>query len=95
MALAEAEIHKRFFHPNILPLIDSSTLLSTQGEYVNLLFPFYRKGSLRNEINRLVIEGNGWNEIQIFEMFLGLCEGVSVFHFAEPPLVHRDIKVPF
>ena len=36
---------------------------------------------------------NGLSEEFILDLFIQICEAVSIFHFSRPSLAHRDIKV--
>lgn len=68
-----------------------------------LMFPLYRQGSLRDEINRRVLgvaSGNRrkdsfrtpWNTKELKNIFVGICRGVQVLQNHSPAWAHRDIK---
>jgi serine/threonine kinase 16 len=88
-------------HQNILPLVDWGR--NGQDDLM-LLFPLYRRGSLRDEINRRVpgmsnnknrkkdVWNSPWKTKDLFEIFVGACRGVQALHNHSPSWAHRDIK---
>jgi len=98
----ECEIHRRFKHPNLLPLL--ATKIDQQSENLNvcyMLFP-YLSSSLRDEIkgrgliqdsnipssHRIVVP---FKERELLEIFSGCVDAVSAMH--EKGYSHNDIKV--
>eukprot|EP00927_Polykrikos_kofoidii_P023882 TRINITY_DN21843_c1_g1_i1.p1 TRINITY_DN21843_c1_g1~~TRINITY_DN21843_c1_g1_i1.p1 ORF type:complete len:360 (+),score=38.95 TRINITY_DN21843_c1_g1_i1:50-1129(+) len=103
-AQAEAEVHARFSHENILPIVNKvfgRHPANRSWEVCWLVFPLCRC-SLRDEISRLVLEfgdvrGGGksapvspWTPAQAMQLVLGMCYGLQEMHRAG--VAHRDIK---
>lgn len=94
-ARKEADMHERFSHENLLPLVDKSfhPHSSNPGwEICWLVFPLY-KCSLRDEISRQVLsEGSksNWTVAEVLEIMQGICRGVQEMHCAG--VAHRDVK---
>ena len=99
VAKQEIEINKRYSkHPNIITLVGS--VLSGSADIVHnvtseviLVFPFFERGSLHDELERRKLTGNPLSQASLLSMFHSLCQAVRELHQAEPPLAHRDIKV--
>jgi len=98
LAKQEIEINKRYSkHPNIITLVGS--VLSGSADIVHnvtsefiLVFPFFERGSLHDELERRKLTGNPLSQASLLSMFHSLCQAVRELHQAEPPLAHRDIK---
>jgi len=98
VAKQEIEINKRYSkHPNIITLVGS--VLSGSADIVHnvtseviLVFPFFERGSLHDELERRKLTGNPLSQASLLSMFHSLCQAVRELHQAEPPLAHRDIK---
>jgi serine/threonine kinase 16 len=101
--LRELEVHRelsRLQHQNILPLVD----WGQNGEDdLMLMFPLYRRGSLRDEINRRVLGmasanrrkdalKTPWKTKELKDIFTGICRGVSALQDHSPAWAHRDVK---
>lgn len=58
-AQGEIRYHRQFHHPNLLPLVDSAIQHDNNKGIttVYLLFPFMAGGSLRDVINKRIIDG--------------------------------------
>lgn len=98
IALREVEIGKQVRHRNVVELIDyeldgmADMVLNTTSQ-VNIVMPYYRRGSLFDELVVRSKSRDYMSESQILNIFLNVCEGVKAFHEAEPePLAHRDLK---
>lgn len=58
-----------------------------------LLLPYFKNGSLHDQLVCRSHNGDYMGEVQILHIFLGICEGVKAMHEASPaPLAHRDLK---
>ncbi|XP_042898757.1 serine/threonine-protein kinase 16 [Parasteatoda tepidariorum] len=97
-ALREAEYHGMFNHPNIVECIDVSVAervdkLHPSHSEVRLLLPYYRRGTLHDELTMRSKSKNHLSETRILRLFRQMCEGIRVMHNAQPhPLAHRDVK---
>jgi len=97
-ARAEAEVHERFSHPNLLTLIDKVFLPYTanpQWEVGWLLFPLC-SCSLRDEITRQVLiderqhASTTWSKALVVELVAGISRGLQAMH--RQACAHRDVK---
>ncbi|XP_072041516.1 serine/threonine-protein kinase 16-like [Amphiura filiformis] len=94
MARQEAEFHQNFNHTNLIPLEEWKMLkYSGRVPEVVLVLPYYRGGTLQDEVERLAKQGEHMSEQRLMRIFKGICEGVRALHSASPePLSHRDMK---
>jgi len=97
----EAEMLKKFNHPNILRLVDSATVPSTRvrgAKEVLMLIPFMQRGTLQDVLDCHRVEHgitcntSPYTEREVLTLFRGICEGVKQFHTEDPPLALRDLK---
>ncbi|XP_054713559.1 serine/threonine-protein kinase 16-like [Uloborus diversus] len=97
-AMKEAEYHNMFNHPNIIECIDVALAerydgLNPNKSEVRLLLPYYRKGTLQDELTVRAKNKSYISEERVLRIFRLMCEGIKVMHNAQPhPLAHRDIK---
>ncbi|XP_066593652.1 serine/threonine-protein kinase 16 [Prorops nasuta] len=98
IAIREIEYHQILKHPNIIECIDS-TYEGTADPVINatsealLVLPYYRNGTLADELEIRAKNNNHMSALNILSIFLQICEGVKAFHEAKPePLAHRDLK---
>ncbi|XP_020858383.1 serine/threonine-protein kinase 16 [Phascolarctos cinereus] len=89
-AQREADMHRLFQHPNILRL--EAYCLTERGSKQEawLLLPFFKKGTLWNEVEGLKDKGNFLSEDQILLLLLGICRGLEAIH--AKGYAHRDLK---
>lgn len=97
-AMREAEYHNIFNSPYILECADVALVEGYDGLHshrseVLLLLPYYRKGTLHDELTVRSKHKNHISEERILRLFRQMCEGIRIMHNAQPhPLAHRDIK---
>lgn len=72
---------------NVVPLL--ATIHIHDVSY--LLFPFYQKGSVGDELLRRRSRNDYFNQITVIRIFVGICEAVRALH--QLGYVHRDLKV--
>ncbi|XP_042535167.1 serine/threonine-protein kinase 16 [Dipodomys spectabilis] len=89
-AQREANMHRLFHHPNILHLMAYSLRERGAKYEAWLLLPFFKRGTLWNEIERLKDQGNFLTEDQILRLLLGICRGLEAIH--AKGYAHRDLK---
>ncbi|KAK3874252.1 hypothetical protein Pcinc_020793 [Petrolisthes cinctipes] len=98
VALAEVEYHNALRHANIVECIDSDLigapdLMGNRTSQVLIVLPYYRRGTLHDDLMRRQKAGTPMGEVVVLTMFRSICEGVQCFHTARPrPLAHKDIK---
>ncbi|XP_033640038.1 serine/threonine-protein kinase 16-like [Asterias rubens] len=94
LAKEEAEYHPKVNHPNLIPLEAWKVTRGTGGvTEVLIVLPFFRRGTLQDELDRLATKGEFISEHRLLRLFRGMCDGVRALHQASPvPLAHRDIK---
>lgn len=98
-AMQEVELMKTFKHPNLIPL-ETSTMIQVDKytktlditSEVLIAMPYYSKGTTQDVMDRLIKKSDKLPEKRIWEIFLGVCQGVKVLHKHNPPYAHRDIK---
>uniref|UniRef100_A0A2K6L1B1 non-specific serine/threonine protein kinase n=1 Tax=Rhinopithecus bieti TaxID=61621 RepID=A0A2K6L1B1_RHIBE len=89
-AQREADMHRLFSHPNILRLVAYCLRERCAKHEAWLLLPFFKRGTLWNEIERLKDKGNFLTEDQILWPLLGICRGLEAIH--AKGYAHRDLK---
>lgn len=89
-AQREADMHRLFRHPNILHLVAYCLRERGTKHEAWLLLPFFKRGTLWNEIERLKDKGNFLTEDQILQLLLGICRGLEAIH--AQGYAHRDLK---
>ncbi|XP_030180802.1 serine/threonine-protein kinase 16 isoform X2 [Lynx canadensis] len=89
-AQREADMHRLFHHPNILRLVGYCLRERGTKHEAWLLLPFFKRGTLWNEIERLKDKGNFLTEDQILQLLLGICRGLEAIHARG--YAHRDLK---
>lgn len=99
MALQEVEYMKTFRHHNIIPL-EEYTMVKIERytksvdilSEVHIVMPYYSRGSVQDMMERLKRKSEKFSEDRIWDLFLGTCEAIKVFHKHNPPYAHRDVK---
>lgn len=89
-AQREADMHRLFHHPNILHLVAYCLRERGTKHEAWLLLPFFKRGTLWNEIEKLKDKGNFLTEEQIIQLLLGICRGLEAIH--TKGYAHRDLK---
>ncbi|KAM9735968.1 serine/threonine-protein kinase 16 isoform 1-T2 [Dama dama] len=89
-AQREADMHRLFHHPNILRLVAYCLRERGTKHEAWLLLPFFKRGTLWNEIEKLKDKGNFLTEEQIIRLLLGICRGLEAIH--AKGYAHRDLK---
>nr|XP_023397084.1 serine/threonine-protein kinase 16 isoform X1 [Loxodonta africana]XP_023397089.1 serine/threonine-protein kinase 16 isoform X1 [Loxodonta africana] len=79
-AQREADMHRLFHHPNILHLVAYCMRDRGSKHEAWLLLPFFKRGTLWNEIERLKDRGSFLTEDQILLLLLGICRGLEAIH---------------
>uniref|UniRef100_A0A0K8TRE1 non-specific serine/threonine protein kinase n=1 Tax=Tabanus bromius TaxID=304241 RepID=A0A0K8TRE1_TABBR len=98
IALKEIEICRQVRHPNIVEVVDyilkgTADIVINTTSQLYIVLPFYKNGSLQDNLNLRAKTKDYMPEIQALQIFLGICEGVKALHEAKPePLAHRDLK---
>ncbi|XP_074659349.1 serine/threonine-protein kinase 16-like [Tubulanus polymorphus] len=97
VSMQEVEIMRTFDHPNLCACEVSS--LVAVNDYaksiiseVLIVMPFYRKGTLQDEIDLMCKKYEHIREDRILRLLRGICEGLREMHHFDPPYAHRDMK---
>jgi serine/threonine kinase 16 len=98
-AQSEVTSFARFRHSNILPLLDSVSLLESssgnKSKVMYMLFPMMPRGSLRDVLNAR-IHGTSSDPLPplhlILADFISIAEALNVLHTFQPAYVHQDLK---
>lgn len=92
------ELTRSIKHPNVVEIIDfelrgDADIVINTISHVNILFPFFKNGTLQDHLNMRARATDYMAESQVLQIFVGICEGVKALHEAKPePLAHRDLK---
>jgi serine/threonine kinase 16 len=95
-ALHEVELMNSLHHHNLVPC-EGHVVVPVSGHKTAIselliVMPFYKKGSIYDELVLLRRRSQHMTEDRILYLMTGLCEAIMVLHTATPPLAHRDIK---
>ena len=97
IARNEIDINRKFKHPNIISLI-GATITGTADivhditSEVVLVFPYYKCGSLHDELERRKLAESPLSQPTLLNMFQCVCLAVQQLHHSQPPIAHRDLK---
>ncbi|XP_038602745.1 serine/threonine-protein kinase 16 isoform X1 [Tachyglossus aculeatus] len=86
----EADMHRLFRHPNILPLEAYCLVERGPKHEAWLLLPFLKGGTLWSEVEGLRDRGSFLSEDRILLLLLGICRGLEAIH--AQGYAHRDLK---
>lgn len=98
IAVQEMEYYRCFKHPNIVEcvdgcLVEKHVLGHNHVSEVRVLFPYYKRGTLQDELMMRAKSKNYIPELRMLRLFRQMCEGVRAIHSAQPiALAHRDLK---
>lgn len=97
IALKEIETSKQINHQNVVKIVEHSIdgcadIVINQTSQVYIVLPYYKNGSLLDYLNTRAKTHDFISEMQVLQMFLGVCEGLKAFHETSPPVSHRDLK---
>jgi serine/threonine-protein kinase len=87
--LVEARLLSGLVHPNIVRVHDASTLTLEGEERPYMTMEFVAGGSLEDALARRT----RLNTLSAVAVVSQLCSALEVAHSAQPPIVHRDIKL--
>lgn len=76
---------------NTVTYVDSSISATSRDVYEVLLLMNYCRGGLINRMRERT--GLRFSESEVLKMFCDICVAVSALHHAQPPIIHRDLKV--
>ncbi|VDK77175.1 unnamed protein product [Onchocerca ochengi] len=89
----EIGIQRRFgMHPNILSLKCFTDDEIPHGLRFSLIFNFYERGSLQDELTDRRPCCDYINEERVIRLFLQIASAINFMHSSSPPIAHRDIK---
>lgn len=96
-AVKEVQYMTTFHHPNLVPCEADITLPvkdhRTAISELLIVMPFYRKGSIYDELERLRSRSEQMAEYRVILLLSGVCDGILALHSNKRlPLAHRDIK---
>ena len=98
VARQEINVMNSIEHKNVIKLVDShfkgsADIVINAMSQVYLVLPYYKNGSLHDNLMVRARKQDYMGESQILHMFLGICDGLKALHEAAPtPLAHRDLK---
>ncbi|VDM43164.1 unnamed protein product [Toxocara canis] len=89
----EIDVHERFgSHPNILALECLSDELINGVRRFSLIFIFFKKGSLQDELTSRRTHNDYMEEDRVIRLFTQISSAVSFLHSSAPSIAHRDLK---
>lgn len=98
IALREVELTRTIRHPNVINIIDfelkgDADIVINTISHVYIVFPYFKNGTLHDHLNMRAKLNDFMPELQVLQIFIGICEGLKALHEAQPePLAHRDLK---
>ncbi|CDZ96921.1 ap2-associated kinase [Phaffia rhodozyma] len=79
-------------HPNIVSLVDADAFHLPDGNHeVLILMESCLDGGIISLMNTRL--QNRFTTVEILQIFIDVCEGLSRMHSLSPPLIHMDLKV--
>ncbi|ESN95483.1 hypothetical protein HELRODRAFT_102534 [Helobdella robusta] len=98
-ALDEVSYMLKLKHPNLAPCEVHSVISRGNSDDnmatsdVLIVMPYYKRGSLMDELDRLKEKHLRMNEKRIIHLLTGICRALNYLHTLKPlALAHRDIK---
>ncbi|MCP9259514.1 Serine/threonine-protein kinase [Dirofilaria immitis] len=89
----EIDMQQRFgIHPNILSLKCFADDEIPHGLRFSLIFNFYERGTLQDELTDRRPCCNYIVEERVVRLFLQIASAIKFMHSSSPPIAHRDIK---
>lgn len=88
--LGEAELLSKIGHPNIVRVFDANLFEFEANNYGYFTMEYVPGGSL--EEYWCSFNDQPMPVTTVINLILQICEGLSVAHGSDPPIVHRDIK---
>ncbi|CAO3625975.1 unnamed protein product [Cunninghamella echinulata] len=89
-AQREVDIYRLFEHPNIIKMLDTSTVSDLDGSKTIYIFlPYYKRGNLQDAINRNNLNKTHFTEQQMLQLFHDVCVAVAYLHSYKRPGVTR------
>lgn len=98
IALREVELTRAIKHPNVIHIVDfelqgDADIVINTISHLYIVFPYYKNGTLHDHLNMRAKLNDSMPELQVLQIFIGICEGLKALHEATPePLAHRDLK---
>jgi len=97
LARNEIEMNRKFKHHSIIAVIGATVtgtadIVHNITSEVVIVFPYYKLGSLHDELERRRLAESPLSEPMVLQMFLSLCLAVRELHHSQPPIAHRDLK---
>jgi hypothetical protein len=95
--MIEVEINalNKFKHHNIIQLIDQTRVSENGSSVVYLMFPYMRRGSLRDHLNGIstgIVQRTSSELRTVLEHYISICSAINTLHMYQPSYVHQDIK---
>ncbi|VDN02505.1 unnamed protein product [Thelazia callipaeda] len=89
----EIDVQRRFgLHPNILSLECFADEEIPSGLRFSLIFVFYKRGSLQDELTFRRSCSDYISEERVIRLFSQIASAINLMHSSSPPIAHRDIK---
>ncbi|ORZ09796.1 other/NAK protein kinase [Absidia repens] len=86
VAQREVDIYRLFEHPNIIRMLDTSTITDADGgKTIYIFLPYYKRGNLQDAINRNNLNKVHFTEREMIQLFHDICVSVAYLHTYTPP----------
>lgn len=94
IAAVEIKSYGMFKHKHILELLDYLKVEEGGMSVIYLLFPYFERGSLRDNLTSILAETIPKpSVVSVLQNFLNICKAINVLHSYKPSaFVHQDIK---
>ncbi|KAI9302183.1 kinase-like domain-containing protein [Cunninghamella echinulata] len=92
-AKQEIKVHGLFQHKYIVPILDTTILKDSDGyKVVYIIMPFYKRGTLQDNIEYYYTSGKHFTERQIYKLFKDICYALNVLHLYNSSEQFKDGK---
>ncbi|CAO3620849.1 unnamed protein product [Cunninghamella blakesleeana] len=90
-AKQEVNVQRLFQHKYIVPILDATLLKDSNGyKVIYIIMPFYKRGTLQDNIEYYHVSGKHFTERQIYKLFKDVCLALKVLHSYNESEPHQE-----